>query len=278
MNNTFLNIDEDTPCNSSVFTNQILTDTPFETVIKYIINGEIDEPIIALDTKGLLGSTIDSAYDFIGWDIPKLPSITEFTSKFTNKRCTDICNKSKEIQKGNQSLNYNYPSGIITNEISDLNSINIPSIDDINAINEIHENTLLEISQKQDLLFLNTNNANSYCKPFNYSSHDLVTFLPTPNLNYPLDMNPIYLNNNSSAFFLGLANNFSNKKSLKTQIITNIQNKKSLKVKLLDKTSYFDAEKNVVKNLYTKKISILFKLEFYKIYYSWVAIQILQLN
>ena len=73
-------------------------------------------------------------------------------------------------------------------------------------------------------------------------------------------------------------NNFSNKKSIKTQIITNIQNKKSLKVKLLDNTTYFDSEKNVVKNLYTKKISILFKLEFYKLYYSWVAIQILQLN
>jgi len=73
-------------------------------------------------------------------------------------------------------------------------------------------------------------------------------------------------------------NNYSNNKSIKTQIITNIQNKKSLKVKLLDNTTYFDSNKNEVDNLYTKKISVLFKLQFYKIYYSWTAVQILQLN
>ena len=73
-------------------------------------------------------------------------------------------------------------------------------------------------------------------------------------------------------------NNYSNNKSIKTQIITDIQNKKSLKVKLLDNTTYFNSNKKEVDNLYTKKISVLFKLEFYKIYYSWTAIQILQLN
>lgn len=73
-------------------------------------------------------------------------------------------------------------------------------------------------------------------------------------------------------------NNYSNNKSIKTQIITNIQNKKSLKVKLQDNTTYFDSNKNEVNSLYTKKISVLFKLEFYKIYYSWTAVQILQLN
>lgn len=74
------------------------------------------------------------------------------------------------------------------------------------------------------------------------------------------------------------SNNYSNNKSIKTQIITNIQNKKSLKVRLLNNTSYFDSNKNEVHNLYTKKITVLFKLEFYKIYYSWTAVQILQLN
>ena len=73
-------------------------------------------------------------------------------------------------------------------------------------------------------------------------------------------------------------NKNSKSKSIKTQIITNIQNKKSLKVKLLDNTTYFDSNRNEVDNLYTKKISVLFKLEFYKIYYSWTAVQILQLN
>jgi hypothetical protein len=73
-------------------------------------------------------------------------------------------------------------------------------------------------------------------------------------------------------------NKYSNNKSIKTQIITNIQNKKSVKVKLQDNTTYFDSNKNEVDSLYTKKISVLFKLEFYKIYYSWTAVQILQLN
>lgn len=72
-------------------------------------------------------------------------------------------------------------------------------------------------------------------------------------------------------------NNYSDK-PIKTQIITNIQNQKSVKVKLLDNTIYFDNNKNPVNNLFSKKISLLFKLEFYKIYYSWNALQILQLN
>lgn len=73
-------------------------------------------------------------------------------------------------------------------------------------------------------------------------------------------------------------NKYCNHKSIKTQIITNIQNKKSLKVKLSDQVTYFDLNKNEINNLYSKKISLLFKIDFFKIYYSWNAVQILQLN
>lgn len=72
-------------------------------------------------------------------------------------------------------------------------------------------------------------------------------------------------------------NKFLNK-SIKTQIITDIQNKKSLKVKLLDSTLLFDSTKNEVNKLYSKKISLLFKIEFNMIFYSWISLQILQLN
>ena len=65
---------------------------------------------------------------------------------------------------------------------------------------------------------------------------------------------------------------------LKTQIITNIQNKKSLKVKINDNTILYNSNKEQVSNLYSHKISILYKLEFFKFYYSWVAVQILQLD
>lgn len=72
--------------------------------------------------------------------------------------------------------------------------------------------------------------------------------------------------------------NYTNK-TIKTQVITNIQNKKSLKVKIFDdNTIIFDIDKNKINNLNGSKISLLFKLEFYNIYYSWVAIQILQLK
>jgi hypothetical protein len=71
-------------------------------------------------------------------------------------------------------------------------------------------------------------------------------------------------------------NKENNKGNLKTQIITNIQNKKSIKVKLNELTQYYNSNKEQVQNLYSNKISILLKLEFYKFYYSWVAIQILQ--
>tara|TARA_Y100000816_G_C25798767_1_gene418392 strand:- start:138 stop:611 length:474 start_codon:yes stop_codon:yes gene_type:complete len=66
--------------------------------------------------------------------------------------------------------------------------------------------------------------------------------------------------------------------NLKTQIITNIQNKKSLKVKITDSTCFYNSNKEHVSSLYSNKISVLFKLEFYKFYYSWVAVQILQLE
>ena len=72
-------------------------------------------------------------------------------------------------------------------------------------------------------------------------------------------------------------NNFSGK-NIKTQIITDIQNKKSIKVKLSNDTIFFDNNKNIIKHLFSKKISLLFKLEFYKTYYSLCAVQILQLN
>jgi hypothetical protein len=73
--------------------------------------------------------------------------------------------------------------------------------------------------------------------------------------------------------------NIYKKNPIKTQIITNIQNKKSLKVKILDNdTTIFDINKNKMTSLNGNKISLLFKLEFYNIYYSWIAIQILQLK
>ena len=73
-------------------------------------------------------------------------------------------------------------------------------------------------------------------------------------------------------------NNCYKTKKIKTQIITNIQNKKSLKAKLLKNTVYFDNNKDKIVNLYNNKISLLFKLECFNIYYSWNVIQILQLK
>ena len=73
-------------------------------------------------------------------------------------------------------------------------------------------------------------------------------------------------------------NNNSKDMNLKTQVITNIQNKKSLKVKINDNTILYNSSKEQVSNLYSHKISILYKLEFFRFYYSWVAVQILQLE
>lgn len=86
-----------------------------------------------------------------------------------------------------------------------------------------------------------------------------------------LKLNKFIKNNNYSN------NNNNNNNSFKTQIITDIQNKKSLKVKLLDYTKFFDKNKNSVNYLYSKKIIILLKPEFFNYYYSWTVIQILQL-
>lgn len=73
-------------------------------------------------------------------------------------------------------------------------------------------------------------------------------------------------------------NNYSNNNNtFKTQIITDIQNKKSLKAKLLNDTKFFDKNKNNVDYLFSKKIILLLKPEFFNYYYSWTVIQILQL-
>tara|TARA_B100001093_G_scaffold145342_1_gene137994 strand:+ start:1254 stop:1709 length:456 start_codon:yes stop_codon:yes gene_type:complete len=79
---------------------------------------------------------------------------------------------------------------------------------------------------------------------------------------------------------LELKINNQNNIKIKTQIITDIQNRKSIKVKLLDgdsSTLIYDKNKNQVNNLISSKISLLLNIEFYKIYYSITAIQILQL-
>jgi len=72
--------------------------------------------------------------------------------------------------------------------------------------------------------------------------------------------------------------NYNNNNLIKTHINTDIQNKKSLKVKFADDTKLFDKNKNEINNLYTNKICLLLKLEFYNVYYCWTAIQILQIN
>lgn len=72
---------------------------------------------------------------------------------------------------------------------------------------------------------------------------------------------------------LGLNNSL-----LKTQIITNIQNKKSLKVKLQENCKIFNKEKLIINQLTSNKISLLLKIEFHKLYYSWTVEQVLQLD
>lgn len=68
------------------------------------------------------------------------------------------------------------------------------------------------------------------------------------------------------------------KTQIKTQIITNIQNKKSLKVKIIDSTLLFDSNKEIVSNLYSNKISLLLKIDYFTNFYSWIVFQILQLR
>ena len=70
----------------------------------------------------------------------------------------------------------------------------------------------------------------------------------------------------------------NNSKNIKTQIITNIQNEQSVKVKLLDKnTTIFDRDKNLIENLTSNFISLLLNIEYFNIFYSITAIQILEL-
>ena len=79
---------------------------------------------------------------------------------------------------------------------------------------------------------------------------------------------------------LELKINKEGNKNIKTQIITDIQNKKSIKVKFLEGEKYttiFDKEKKIVDTLISPKISLLINIEYYKMYYSITAIQILQL-
>lgn len=148
-------------------------------------------------------------------------------------------------------------------------------------LHEIHKYNFIDINKLQIFDFNIKYNSNEFLiqSPIFYD-YELLNYNSKKYIELKLDDSKV-----SHLKFLNLLdsielklNNYLNNKSIKTQIITNIQNKKSLKVKLLDNTTYFDSNRNEVNNLYTKKISVLFKLEFYKIYYSWNAVQILQLN
>lgn len=146
---------------------------------------------------------------------------------------------------------------------------------------EIHKYNLIDINNLQVSEFnIKYHNKEFLIQSPIFNDYELLNYNSKKYIEIKLDNSKI-----SHLKFLTLIdsielklNNYLNNKCIKTQIITDIQNKKSLKVKLLDNTTYFDLNKNEVDNLYTKKISVLFKLEFYKIYYSWTAVQILQLN
>lgn len=73
-------------------------------------------------------------------------------------------------------------------------------------------------------------------------------------------------------------NNYSNKQSIKTQIITDIQNNKSVKIKLQDNTIYYNSNKNIINTLTDGKISLLIKIDYNCNYYSFHAVQVLQIN
>lgn len=74
-------------------------------------------------------------------------------------------------------------------------------------------------------------------------------------------------------------NNYNNNnQSIKTQIITDIQNEKSVKIKLLDNTTYYNSNKNIINTLTNRKISLLIKIDYNYNYYSFHAVQILQVN
>tara|TARA_E500000178_G_scaffold354059_1_gene421806 strand:- start:6499 stop:6945 length:447 start_codon:yes stop_codon:yes gene_type:complete len=67
-------------------------------------------------------------------------------------------------------------------------------------------------------------------------------------------------------------------KNITSQIITDIQNNKVIKIKFNDNTNIYNKDKIQVDNLTSSKISLLLNIQFYKLYYTINAIQILQLS
>lgn len=172
-----------------------------------------------------------------------------------------ISNESNKSNKSNESKEINI-NQVYKYKNIDINKINIS----LNTINYDNNN----IFYIQSPLFLQYELQNINSKKYielklenNKTSH--IKFLTL------VDSIELMLNN------FNKSEKMENIK-IKTQIITNIQNEKSLKAKLLQNTIYFDINKNKVNNLYSNKISLLFKLEYFNKYYSWNVIQILQLK
>lgn len=170
-------------------------------------------------------------------------------------------NESNECNESNESNECNESDTININQVYkykniDINKINI-------SLNNINYNNNIFYIQSPIFLDYELQNINSKkyieLKLENYNSSHVkfLTFIDSIEL---------------------ILNNFIKDINIKTQIITNIQNQKSLKAKILENTVYFDINKNKINNLYTNKISLLLKLEYFSTYYSWNVIQILQLN
>ena len=104
---------ENNSCSNQVYQYQVLSDTPFITIIKYIINGEIETPIVCLDTKSLSCSTLSSGYDSLGTGLPRFNTLTDISTNVSKLGISNnLCDKQSKIQNGEISLNSNYNNGI----------------------------------------------------------------------------------------------------------------------------------------------------------------------
>lgn len=134
---------------------------------------------------------------------------------------------------------------------------------------EIYKYSKLNINK------INISNLNDfYIQSPIFKNYELLVYNSDKFIEIKFDNNKI-----SHIKFLKFINDLEIKlDNIKTEIITDIQDNKSLKIYLNSNTKFFNADKKEISKLNLNKISILFKLEFYKSYYSYIAIQILQIN
>lgn len=243
---------------TNIYEYQVVSDTPYFTIVKYTINGEITDNIICLDTQSLACSTLSSSYDQLGIGYPRLNSIYDINASINKESSIKKCKEQEQVNRGVKNYNSNCKYICGSDDIDQLPPYSIPNINEIDFINDKKSIELSSLGVYRNLSYISVVNVDGNI-PFNVTQNDLVGFYP--NHDYKNPLNTTYYGNtveDIETIIFGLAQNSKGDKS--NYIIFNVETLTEL-IKILEQMPIkinFGVENNTRVNSFLMKYTNTF--------------------